>query len=1064
MTGFIPWFARNGVAANLLMLLVILAGGFSLSSKIRKEVFPEISVDMITITVPYLGAAPEEVEEAVCSRIEERVADLESVKRVRSTAAEGVGTVIVELLEDVDAREALDDVKARVDAIDTFPEETEKPIIQEAVIRRQVLAIAISGDADERTLRVLGEQVRDELAALDGITQVELAAVRPYEISIEVSEVDLRRHGLTFDQVAQAVRRSSLDLPGGSVKTDGGEILLRTEGQAYRAREFADLVLLTRPDGTRLTLGQVATVIDGFEDSDEAARFDGHPAVLVQVYRVGDQDVTEVAALAKQYVAEAQASLPEGVSLTVWQDDTKLLKSRMDTLMKNGRNGLILVLLVLTLFLRLRLAFWVSLGILVSFTGAFWLMGPLDLSINMISLFAFIIVLGIVVDDAIVVGENIYRHIQMGKDGLTAAIDGVEEVAVPVVFSILTTIAAFGPLLLVGGNTAKIMRNIPLIVIATLIFSLVEALLILPSHLRHLDRRPRLIAPLLAFFDRVQQPTVRFLDWLVQRGYRPALARALEYRYATVAVALAILILTVGMVAGGRIKFSFFPPAEADNMVAFLTLPQGTPVDKTTAILRHIEDSARELERQVAEEGEPEAFRHVLSTVGDQPYRDRQSRFQFRSRVASSHLAEINIELAPAEERQVTATELTRRWREITGRVPDAVELVFVSSLFSTGEAINIQLAGPDLDDLRQASDELAEALAQYPGVEDIADSFRSGKQEVKLEVTPEAESLGITLGDLARQVRQAFYGEEAQRIQRGREEIKVMVRYPEDERRSLANLEQMRIRTPSGDEVPFSVAGRMDIGRGFSTIVRTDRKRTVNVTADVDLEQANANEILAAVQRDVLPRLLADYRGLTYSLEGEQQQQRETLAGLKQSFLLALFLIYALLAVPFGSYLQPAIVMSAVPFGIIGAVAGHVLMGFNLTVLSMFGIVALTGVVVNDSLVLVDFINRSYRAGTPLKTAIREAGEKRFRPILLTSLTTFAGLTPLLLEKSLQAQFLIPMATSLAFGVLFATVIILILVPVAYFILEDVKALGARLFGVREHDDEAPGGAVQEA
>ena len=416
--GIIAWFAKNGVAANLLMLLIIIGGYTSMTSKVRKEVFPEFSVDLVTVTVPYLGAAPEEVEEAVCARIEERVADLETVKRVRSTAAEGVGTVIIELLEGVDTREALDDVKTRVDAIDTFPEETEKPIIQEAILRRQVLSIAISGDADERSLRRLGEQVRDEVSGLDGITQVELAAVRPYEISIEVSEETLRRHGLTFDQVAQAVRRSSLDLPGGSIKTEGGEILLRTEGQAYRGREFEDLVLINRPDGTRLTLGQVATVVDGFADTDLAARFDGHPAVLVQVFRVGDQDVTEVASLAKAYVAAASARMPQGVSLTIWQDDTVLLKSRLDTLIKNGRAGLFLVLLVLTLFLRLRLAFWVSLGIVVSFMGAFWLMPTLDLSINMVSLFAFIIVLGIVVDDAIVVGENIYRHLQMGKKGV----------------------------------------------------------------------------------------------------------------------------------------------------------------------------------------------------------------------------------------------------------------------------------------------------------------------------------------------------------------------------------------------------------------------------------------------------------------------------------------------------------------------------------------------------------------------------------------------------------------------------------------------------------------------
>ena len=570
----------------------------------------------------------------------------------------------------------------------------------------------------------------------------------------------------------------------------------------------------------------------------------------------------------------------------------------------------------------------------------------------------------------------------------------------------------------------------------------------LPAHLKHLDHRPRALAPLLAFTERLQRPTVRLLDWLIERSYRPTLQLALEWRYTTIAIALSILVLTAGIIAGGRLKFSFFPPVEADNLVAYLTMPQGSSADKTTSILKKIEASARELERQITEGGEPSAFRHFLTTIGDQPFRSRQSRFEFRSAIASSHLGEINIELAPAQDRTITASELNRRWREITGPVPDAVELVFVSSLFSSGEAVNVQLAGPDLNELRRAAEELKLAIGQYPGVRDITDSFRAGKQEVKLEVTPQAESLGITLSDLARQVRQAFYGEEAQRIQRGRDEVKVMVRYPEAERRSLSNLENMRVRTPQGDEVPFSVAGKMELGRGYATIVRTDRNRTVNVTADVDLEEANANEIIAAIQRDLMPRLIADYHGLNYTLEGEQQQQRETLGGLQQSFVLALFLIYALLAVPFRSYIQPAIVMSAIPFGIIGAVAGHLMMGIDLAILSVFGMVALTGVVVNDSLVLVDFINRTYRSGTPLDQAIREAGEKRFRPILLTSLTTFAGLTPLLLEKSLQAQFLIPMATSLAFGVLFATGVILIFVPVGYYILEDFRAFSRKIFG----------------
>ena len=1039
MKSLIAWFANNSVAGNLLLLLVIVAGVINFTSRLPKEVYPEYPANLISVTVPYLGAAPEEVEEAVCARIEDRVQGLESVKRVRSYASEGFGRVTLEIVDDVDLREALDDIKTRIDAIDSFPAETEKPIIkEEIVLRRQVLTVVVSGDADERTLRGIGERVRDEISALQGVTQVELAAVRSFEVSIEVSELTLRRHGLTFDTVVAAIRRSSLDLPGGSVTTKGGEILLRTDGQAYRGHEFESIPIINRPDGTRLTLGQVATIVDGFEETLKAARFDGLPAVLVHVYRVGSQDVVQVAESVRTYLELSKKRLPEGIELAIWQDDSRLLKGRMDTLYKNGLAGLILVILVLTLFLRPRLAFWVSAGILISFMGAFSLMPLLDLSINQVSLFAFMVVLGIVVDDAIVVSENIYRHHQMGKSGLKAAVDGAQEVAVPVTFSMLTTLAAFGPLLLVGGNTAKIMRNIPLVVISVLVFSLFEALFVLPAHLKRNDRR--LLSATQTIFDRLQRPMGALLDLLIRRTYRSTLRMALKSRLTVVAIAVSLLLLTVGLVAGRRINFTFFPPVEAENIVAFLALPQGTPIEVTARSLKHIEASFIELQKEIEAAGEPDAFKHVLTTVGEQPFRSRQSRFSSEAAPAGSHLGEVNIELAPAEGRFVSASDLTRRWRELTGPIPDAVALVFVSDLLSTGAAVNIQLAGPDLHDLESAATDLKLALSQYKGVEDVSDSFRPGKRMVKLDISPQAETLGISLSDLARQVRQAFYGEEAQRIQRGQDEVKIMVRYPSNERRSLANLEGMRIRTPEGDEVPFSSVGKIEIGRSYSTIVRTDRKRTVDVTANIDHSVANANAIIASVQLELLPRLVADYQGLTYTLEGEQKEQRQTLADIGQSLSLALFLIYALLAIPFRSYIQPFIVMSAIPFGVVGAVGGHFLMGRDLTVLSVFGIVALTGIVVNDSLVLVDFINRDYRAGTPLAEAIRRAGEERFRPIILTSLTTFAGLAPLLLERSLQAQFLIPIAISLAFGVLFSTVIILVFVPISYSLLMDLE------------------------
>lgn len=1053
----VDWFAQNTVAANLLMIL-ILGGGIFMIPQIRMEVFPEFSADMINVSVVYRGAAPEEVEEAVNVRIEEAVQGLEGVKRVTSTASENRGTVSIEALNGTDIRQLLDDVKARVDAIDTFPEETEKPVITEVIPRRQVINIAVSGPANERTLKTIGEQVRDDISSIPGVTQVELSNARPYEISIEVSENDLRRLNLTFDEVARAVRTHSVDLPGGSIRTKGGEILLRTKGQALRGPEFEAIVLRTRPDGTHLTLGEVANIVDGFAETDQSASFDAEPTVLIQVYRVGDQNALDITDKVKAYIEEANPRMPEGIKLTVWADFSLVLQSRIDLMLRNGRAGFALVFIVLTLFLRLRLAFWVALGIPISFLGAVSMMPGIDASINLISLFGFIVVLGIVVDDAIIVGENIYRHYQMGKRGLRAAIDGTREVYVPVVFAILTSIAAFSPLLLVSGSIGKIMKLIPEIVILALIFSLIESLFILPAHLAHSNMDNESTSDHESWWrHNISNRWQRFQDFFaaglltfVDRFYRPTIELALRWRYASLAVGIATLFLTVGLVGGGWIKFTFFPKIDADNVVAMLTMPQGTPPEVTEAAIKRLESTALQLQDKLEEENSGQIFKHVLAAVGEQPFRAAQSQNGggAGATFSAAHLGEVNIELVPAEERNISSTELAQMWRELNGPIPDAVELTFASSLFSSGEAINVQFSGPDYEELKVVSEKLKEKLAEYPGVFEITDSFRPGKQEVKLSLTREAEVLGITLLDLARQVRQAFFGEEAQRIQRGRDDIRVMVRYPESERKSLGNLEDMRIRTPDGKEVPFSVAAEAELGRGYASIKRTDRKKVINVTADVDNNIANANEILADVTATVLPQILADHPRIRFDLEGEQREQRETMGGLFSGFLIAALVIYILLAIPFKSYVQPLIVMTAIPFGIVGAIWGHAFLFMDLTIMSMFGVVALTGVVVNDSLVMVDFINQERAAGHDVQKAIREAGASRFRPILLTSVTTFAGLSPLLFEKSLQAQFLIPMATSLGFGVLFATFITLVLVPVLYNILEDILDVSFRILG----------------
>ena len=1047
MNRAIDWFARNSVAANLLMIF-ILASGLLTVFTIKQEVFPEFSLDLIAVDVRYLGAGPEEVEEGVSVRIEEAIQGIDGVKRITSTASEGIGTVLVELELGSDPRKVVDDVKSRVDAIDTFPAETEKPIIREITMRRQVVDVAISGDVGEATLKHLAEQVRDEITAIPEITQVEVTNARPYEISIEVSEDALRRHGLTFDEVAQAVRRSSLDLPGGSVRTDSGEVLLRTKGQAYRGDEYENLALWTRPDGSRLRLGEVARVVDGFAETDQLARFDGEPTVLVSVFRTGNQAALDIAAQVKAYVERAQTRMPEGVSVTVWQDQSKVLNDRLSLLLRNGLAGFCLLFLVLALFVQFRLAFWVSLGIPISFLGAIWLMPGLDVSINLMSLFAFILVLGIVVDDAIVVGENVFTHQQRHGQGLTGSIEGAQEIAVPVVFAVLTTVAAFLPLIFVPGMMGKFMRVIPLIVIPCLLFSLLESLMILPAHLSHMGwndpgKRP---GP----WGRLQGMVARGLRSFIEHAYRPALEFALRRRYLTLAIGLATLIITGGMAGGGLLRFQFFPSVEADFMSAAVTMPQGTPVEVTSNIVRRLEMSAAQVRREMEDRTGLDLFQHAYAAVGDQPMATQATGpFGFARAVSASHLGEVTIELAPAEDRDITSEELANRWRELTGLIPEAVELKFNASIFSAGRDIDIQLTGPDLNELRTVAAEIKGRLGEYTGVYEIADSFREGKREIKLGIKPEAEVLGLTLADLGRQVRQAFYGEEAQRIQRARDDIRVMVRYPREARRSIGALENMRVRTPDGGEVPFSQVAVVEHGRGYASIKRVDRNRAVNVTGAVNAELASAGDVIADLESRILPEILAEHPAVYYSLEGMMAEQRDTMEGLLTGLILALLMVFALLAVPLKSYVQPLIIVSAIPFGMVGAFWGHLIMGMTITMMSMFGMVALAGVVVNDSLVMVHFINRKRTLNADLEVAIREAGVVRFRPILLTSLTTFAGLSPLLMEKSMQARFLIPMALSLASGVLFATFVTLFLVPTGYLIVEDVKAMFRMLVGL---------------
>ncbi len=1097
MPRLIAWFATNHIAANLLLILIVLAGLSAVLTMPQKS-FPDIDVPIISVSIPYLGAAPEEVEQGVCIRVEEELDGVEGVKEIRSVANESLCSVTVELFEDADESRALDDVKNRIDALDTLPEETEQPIINLATSIRPVIDLAITGPDDERTLKVLGQRVRDEIAALPGITQVSLVNTRPYEISIEVSESDLQRFGLTFSQVAEAVRARAIDLPGGAIKTEDGEILLRTKGQVYWGEEYERLVLLSRPDGSLVYLSDVARVVDGFEDTDQSLRFDGQPAAIIRVSRIGSEDILAITGAVMAYLDTSAQALPEGVKLTVWNDNSRLLEDRLATLLDSARQGFLMVLLLLALFLRPVLAFWVSVGVPVAFMGALYLTNYVGLSIDGISLFGFILVLGIMVDDAIVVGESVHSRQREGGTPLIGSIEGTQRITIPVIFGVLTTICTFLPMLQGVGSSGQIGAVIATVVICCLIFSLIESQLILPAHLGNKQTKtakgevylllvPLMVIVLLQFswstssfvglaiglmtvvyaLDRLgltDDPAKRLIaaqsrfsasvEALIDGPFRRIVQRATQARYTTLAMAFAFFLSGVAVFGSGRLPFSFFPPLAADQVIAQLTMPLGTSSEITEQAVRHLERTGEAIRDELNEQyGAAPPVTHILASVGGSQGGGLGPPGSGGGGASGGHMGEVTLQLTPSQSRTISTKEVATLWRERSGSIAGAVELKFNSSLFSVGNAIDIQLAGNDVDELREVAAGLRAELARYPGVIDITDSFRSGKQELKLKMTPEGEALGLSLGALAQQVRQAFYGEEAQRIQRGRDDVRVMVRYTEAERESLASLDDMRVRTREGSEVPFRTVANASLGQGYSSIKRADRKRVVNVTADVDRTQITADEVVGDLSRSYFPVIRAEHPRVSLSLEGEQRQSGEYLVSLVFPFLIALFAIYALLAIPLRSYVKPFIIMSVIPFAFIGAIWGHQIMKLaglvsGLAMMSILGMIAAAGVVVNSSLILVYAINQRRDAGSTMADAVVDAATSRCRPIVLTSMTTFVGLMPLMFNTSVQAQFLVPMAVSLSFGVLFATVITLLVVPSIYLLFEDLFALRDRMAG----------------
>jgi multidrug efflux pump subunit AcrB len=1025
---------HNPVATNILMVVILVAGAWSALS-LPRETMPQLSFDVIQISIEFEGATPEEVEESVIVKVEEAIHAIEGVRRVFSNAYEGVGMIFAELAPGVDNRAVRDDIEDEVGKIDTFPDQTKEPQFVELKERNQVINVAVFGEQPERTLKETAKQVRDDLLATPHISQVNIVGTRDYEIAVEIAESTLRRYGLTLDEVSQLVRRNSLELSAGDIKTPSQDIVVRTTGQRYTAEEFAAIPLLTTETGAIITLGSVANVLGGFEEAEVLGLFNGKPGVLVAVLKAEQEDALDIAETVHHYVKEQQSRLPQGLHLTVWSDTSLAIKGRLQLLTNNGLMGLFLVAVCLWIFMNVRLAFWVAAGLPVALMGAFWLIDYYGNTMNMITMFACIMALGILVDDAIVVGENIYSHWRHGKSPVQAAIDGTIEVALPVIAAVATTIAAFIPLFIMEGIMGKYIAVIPVAMVAALLGSLLECLLIMPSHLAHAlpVRQTRDTSRgLRSVPQRLRHHIDGAMTWTIERFYGPMLRWVVTYRPIVAAAALAILMLAMGIVAGGHVNFFLFPKTDAEFVIARLILPQGTPTARTLALVSQIEQAAWQLNRAFAAEQQGAVVKNAMTLVG---------RHTTRNPEVGSHAGEVTIELAPVEQRRVSSNAILAKWRDLTGDVPEALALTFGTREIGPGGApIEIRLIGESFDDLRQAANRIKAELSTYPGVFDITDDFRPGKVEMRLALKPEARVLGLTLADLARQMRQGFFGAEALRVQRGRDDVRVMVRYPESERRALGDVENMRIRTPDGREIPFGEVASVTLQRGYSVIHHDDRNRVVAVTADVDTNTANAAKVLADLDAGFLPQLMADYNGLHYSFEGQQRETQRSVNSLFRGFVLAMLLIYGILATVFRSYLQPLIVMSVIPFGLIGALVGHMIMGHALTMMSLFGLVALSGVVVNDSLVLMDFVNRMRRQGVPIEHAIYMGGQARFRAIMLTSLTTVAGLLPILLERSFQAQFLIPMAISISFGLMGSTLLVLVLVPALYMLLYDLR------------------------
>ena len=1016
--GALAWMARDKVTANLLMLLLIVGGLFA-SWSIQKEVMPVFSADVVNVTVSYSGSTPEEIDLGIILPIENAIQGIDGIYQIDSTASSGNARVQVELLDGVDANQVLQEIDQEVSRITALPDEAEKPSVALRSRRRNVMAIMFYGDVDETVLRTVAENSRDRLLLDPGLTQVELKQAPDHEIQVDINPDQLRRYGLTVSDVANKINAQALDQTSGEINASGGDISVRVQERRDQINEFQNIPVKSLTGGSTLLLRDIAEVTRSFEDSPRESLYNGQPSLLVDIFRIGDQTPVGISDTVKNILPEIEASLPPGVTMEVTEDDSEVYNDRLNLLLKNAFLGLILVLACLSLFLEYRLAFWVTMGIPTSFLGAMILLPSVGVSINMMSMFAFIIALGIVVDDAIIAGENIYHRQQQGMNFTDAAIIGAKDVSVPLTFSILTNMIAFLPIMVLPGMLGMFMKSIPLVVISVFAISWIESLFILPAHLGQMKEKSTSRFGL--FMNKIQTRVDGKLQWFIEHVYRPTLDKALKFKYLTLALALAILATTLSWQASGRLGFVLFPTTDADYVIVTAKLPYGSPEESLRDVMNTLETGAI----KVTEEN-----------GGDELVTGYESGF-------SGETVYVALYLTGPTVRPLNTEEVAKAWRKANGTITGLETISYNTTGHGPGggASISVELGHSDTRTLKAASDYLSNQLTFFNGVSDISSSFASGNPQMDVRISDEGLALGLTANDISRQLRNNLFGTTALTQQEGRNEVSVKVRLLEEYRQSEADLLDMMIRTSSGDYVPLTRVA--SIGRSIapSTVTRRNGRRTVDVTAQMT-PRGDSPKVVESLQANVFPQMKTDFPGLDIQLGGHQRREAESMASLIKSCAIAMLFIYMLLAIPFQSFLQPLVVMIAIPFGLVGAFLGHMMLGYGLSMISLLGVVALSGVVVNDSLMLINTYNVYLKRGMFWRDAITRAASRRFRPIILTTVTTFGGLAPMIFETSRQAQMMVPMAISLGFGILFATFITLAIIPCLCAVIEDIRAL----------------------